>query len=170
MVNRINHHNGAAGTECSKLCCTKIKNFAVSIGNMSVFSGVNLHIHCGQLTAVIGPNGAGKSTLLRAILGEIAHSGELQYVDAKGNHTGNPIIGYVPQHLRFDVSSPTSVLDLFMASLTRRPVWLCRAGRLECEHGNQRAGNACNEGQGLAARKCFVFIMDLHAIGCMNCR
>jgi ABC-type Mn/Zn transport systems, ATPase component len=130
VVNKINHHNGAAGTECSKLCCTKIKNFSVSIGNTSVFSGVNLHIHCGQLTAVIGPNGAGKSTLLRAILGEIAHSGELQYVDAKGNHTGNPIIGYVPQHLRFDVSSPTSVLDLFMASLTRRPVWLCRAGRL----------------------------------------
>ena len=130
VLNRINHHKGAAGTECSKLCCTKIKNFAVSIGNTPVFSDVNLHIHCGQLTALIGPNGAGKSTLLRAILGEIAHSGELQYVDAKGNHTGNPIIGYVPQHLRFDVSSPTSVLNLFMASLTRRPVWLCRAGRL----------------------------------------
>ena len=95
-----------------------------------MFSHVNIHIHCGQLTAVIGPNGAGKSTLLRAILGEIPHTGVLHYVDAKGKHTGHPIIGYVPQYLRFDVSSPTSVMDLFMACLSRRPVWLCSSKKL----------------------------------------
>lgn len=70
-----------------------------------------MHIHCGQLTALIGPNGAGKSTLLKCILGQVPHSGNLHYVDAKGKHTGNPIIGYVPQYLRFDRTSPTSVMD-----------------------------------------------------------
>ena len=76
------------------------------------------------------PNGAGKSTLLKAILGEVPHAGTLHYVDAKGKHTGHPVIGYVPQYLRFDVSAPTSVEDLFMACLSRRPVWLFPAGKL----------------------------------------
>ena len=58
------------------------------------------------------------------------HTGKLHYVDAKGKHTGHPVIGYVPQYLRFDVSSPTSVMDIFMACLTRRPVWLCSAKSL----------------------------------------
>ena len=99
-------------------------------GQLEIFSHVNLHIHCGQLTAIIGPNGAGKSTLLRAILGEVPHTGRLRYVDAKGKHTGHPVIGYVPQYLRFDVSAPISVMDIFMACLSKRPVWLCSGSSL----------------------------------------
>jgi len=33
-------------------------------------------------------------------------------------------MGYVPQKLDFDATSPVSVLDLFAASLSKRPVWL----------------------------------------------
>ena len=102
----------------------------MQVGKLVIFEDVSLHVHCGQLTALIGPNGAGKSTLLRAILGEEAHTGELHYVDAKGKHTGNPVIGYVPQYLRFDVSSPTSVMDIFMACLSKKPVWLCSSKSL----------------------------------------
>ncbi len=99
-----------------------------------------MHVHCGQLSSVIGPNGGGKSTLLRAILGEIPHTGHLHYVDAKGAHTGHPVIGYVPQYLRFDVSTPTTVMDLFMACLSRRPVWLfsSRMFRARVERGLER--------------------------------
>ena len=39
---------------CSKLCCTKIENFAVSFGAAKIFDNVNVHIHCGELTAIIG--------------------------------------------------------------------------------------------------------------------
>ena len=130
MFKTILHHRASSGGDCAKLCCTKIEDFSVRIGRTDIFSHVNIHIHCGQLTAVSGPNGAGKSTLLRAILGEVPHTGVLHYVDAKGKHTGHPIIGYVPQYLRFDVSSPTSVMDLFMACLSRRPVWLCSSKKL----------------------------------------
>jgi zinc transport system ATP-binding protein len=130
LFKTILHHRASSGGDCAKLCCTKIEDFSVRIGRTDIFSHVNIHIHCGQLTAVIGPNGAGKSTLLRAILGEVPHTGVLHYVDAKGKHTGHPIIGYVPQYLRFDVSSPTSVMDLFMACLSRRPVWLCSSKKL----------------------------------------
>ncbi|EKU71789.1 metal ABC transporter ATP-binding protein [Selenomonas sp. F0473] len=128
-MQRLFHHSGAA-EGCAHFCCTKIEDFGVSFGTFEVFSHVNLHVHCGQLTAIIGPNGAGKSTLLRAVLGELPHSGTLRFVDADDRHTGHPVIGYVPQYLRFDVSAPTSVKDLFMACLTARPVWLCSPGRL----------------------------------------
>ena len=127
MFKTILHHHASSCSDCTKLCCTKIEDFSVKIGRLTIFDHVNIHIHCGQLTALIGPNGAGKSTLLKAILGEVPHGGSLHYVDAKGKHTGHPVIGYVPQYLRFDVSSPTSVMDIFMACLTRRPVWLCSA-------------------------------------------
>ncbi len=120
MFRTILHHRASSCEDCAKLCCTKIDDFTVRIGRLTIFEHVHLHVHCGQLTALIGPNGAGKSTLLKAILGEVPHTGTLHYVDAKGKHTGHPVIGYVPQYLRFDVSAPTSVEDLFMACLSRR--------------------------------------------------
>lgn len=129
MLKRFFHQAKTAG-DCSHLCCTKIENFTVKFGKLTIFEDVNIHVHCGQLTAIIGPNGAGKSTLLKSILGEVKHTGKLNYVDAKGQHTGSPVIGYVPQYLKFDVSAPTSVLDLFAACLSNRPVWLFPARAL----------------------------------------
>lgn len=130
MLRKFLHHTTSAGDTCAKLCCTKIEDFGVTMGKTEIFQHVNIHIHCGELTALIGPNGAGKSTLLKAILGEVPHVGKLRYVDAKGAHTGNPVIGYVPQYLNFDLSTPTSVMDLFTACLTNRPVWLCGRRKL----------------------------------------
>ena len=43
--------------ENKKFRCHKWKN--------QILKDVNLHIHCGDLTALIGPNGAGKSTLIK---------------------------------------------------------------------------------------------------------
>lgn len=131
MLRKFLHHpSSRQDNACAKLCCTKIEDFGVNIGKTQIFQHVNLHIHCGELTAIIGPNGAGKSTLLKSILGEIPHTGKLRYCDAKNAHTGDPVIGYVPQYLNFDLSAPISVMDLFMACLTNRPVWLCGAGAL----------------------------------------
>jgi len=109
--------------ECCGLCCTKIENFGVSFGKKVILENVNLHIHCGELTAIIGPNGAGKSTLFKSILGEVKHTGQLTFIDTKGIHDGNPLIGYVPQQLNFDLSTPTSVLDVFAACNTKMPTW-----------------------------------------------
>ncbi len=112
------------GYSCSGLCCTKIENFGVTIGSTKILEDINIHIHCGELTAIIGPNGAGKSTLLKAILGDIKHTGQLNFLDEKGKHTGSPLIGYVPQHLSFDANTPVSVLDLFNACNAKVPAWL----------------------------------------------
>jgi len=117
-------HTRCCQNGCCGLCCTKIENFGVTFGKTQVLKDVNLHIHCGELTALIGPNGAGKSTLLKAILGEVKHTGELKFMEAEGEKHDKPLIGYVPQHLSFDTGSPVSVFDLFMSSLVKTPSWL----------------------------------------------
>lgn len=106
------------------LCCTRIEKFSVKVGKLTILDNIDLHIHCGELTALIGPNGAGKSTLLKAIMGEVKHEGSLNYLDEKGVHSGKPVIGYVPQTLEFDTDSPVSVMDLFQAACSKRPSWL----------------------------------------------
>ncbi|MDF9408406.1 metal ABC transporter ATP-binding protein [Pelotomaculum isophthalicicum JI] len=115
--------------ESCGLCRTELKNFGVTIGKTEILRDIDLHIHCGELTALVGPNGAGKTTLLKAILGEISHTGELSFLDA-GDCRRNPIVGYVPQRLEFDTGSPISVLDLFAACLSSWPVCLGHSRRL----------------------------------------
>jgi len=123
----IHHEHHIKDLQCGTctcgLCCTRIQNFGVTRGNTEILKDVNLHIHCGELTALIGPNGAGKSTLLKAIIGEIPHTGVLTFLDAKEKNTGRPLIGYVPQRLDFDSGSPASVKDLFSSAFTNSPIW-----------------------------------------------
>lgn len=108
------------------LCCTKINNFSVKKGEVVILENINLHIHCGDLTAIIGPNGAGKSTLLKAILGEVPHEGKLSFVDEKDKKTREPNIGYVPQTLEFDKTAPITVRDLFNVTYSKFPIWVSR--------------------------------------------
>jgi len=113
------------------MCCTKINNLSVTLGGQNILENINLHIHCGELTAVIGPNGAGKSTLLKAILGVIPHGGSILFTDVNNNQTTRPRIGYVPQHLELDRNAPISVMDLFSVSSSKFPAWF---GTRKSEH------------------------------------
>jgi zinc transport system ATP-binding protein len=119
----FNIHNKDCTKGCCSLCCTKINSLGVIIGSNTILKDINLHIHCGDFTAIIGPNGAGKSTLLKALLGEINHSGKLEFVKVDGKNARRPIIGYVPQNPKFEQGSPISVLDLFVSCITQYPVW-----------------------------------------------
>lgn len=133
MLRSIFHHKPPEtdSDSCAqRFCCTRIENFSVEYAGTEILSDVNLHIHCGQLTALIGPNGAGKSTLIKAILGEIPHKGKISYMSGNGRKSPRPRIGYVPQYLSFDVSAPTTVEDFFLAALSNKPVWLMGAGKL----------------------------------------
>ncbi|MDI9513783.1 MAG: metal ABC transporter ATP-binding protein [Bacillota bacterium] len=111
------------GEQSCGLCCTRIENLGVRIGNETILKDINLHVHCGEFTAIIGPNGAGKSTLLKAILGEVRHTGHLKFMRSIGIRKERPVIGYVPQNLNLDPTSPTSVLDLYAVCRSRSPVW-----------------------------------------------
>lgn len=95
------------------------------LGARPVLESINLHMHCGELTAIIGPNGAGKTTLLRAMIGDLPHTGSLRFIHHGNIENAKPLrMGYVPQKVDIDATSPTTVMDLFAASLAGWPVWL----------------------------------------------
>ena len=48
-----------------------ISDLEVAFGARTLFSGLDLTLADGDVTAVVGPNGSGKSTLMRTIVGEL---------------------------------------------------------------------------------------------------
>ncbi len=122
-ANNKHREKCSSSKTCCSFCCTQINDFSVKVGKTEILQNINLHLHCGELTALIGPNGAGKSTLLKAILGEIRHEGDIIFAGANGNSTGKPMVGYVPQQLEFDTAAPVSVKNLFTASLGIKPAF-----------------------------------------------
>ncbi len=117
------HDDLPAGDRCSRACCLRGSGLGVTVGDQVILHDLDFHLHCGEITALIGPNGAGKSTLFRTILGQLPHTGVLDFQRAGGKHT-RPLIGYVPQSPSFDRGDPVSVLDLFTASISAWPVFL----------------------------------------------
>ncbi|MFR3406459.1 MAG: hypothetical protein ACLTV6_07940 [Christensenellales bacterium] len=61
---QITHdHEGHAHVNCPglapcRLCRIEVDHLSVSAGHQQLLHDVNLHIHCGELTALIGANGA----------------------------------------------------------------------------------------------------------------
>lgn len=118
--------NDFHGNKEGHICCTKIEHLSVKSNGEFIIEDINLHIHCGELTAIIGRNGAGKTTFLRTLLDEVPHSGEIHFMkDGKGC-TSKPKFGYVPQRLEVAPDSPVSVGDFVLSCLSTRPVWLPR--------------------------------------------
>ena len=105
------------------LHCIKIKNLGVKIGGQRILEYINLHIHCGTLTAIIGKNGAGKSTLIRAILNDIPHEGKIEFKDSENGQMQRLRIGYVPQYLNVEKHTPVSVYDMIASYQSDFPVF-----------------------------------------------
>ncbi|MFV0465020.1 MAG: metal ABC transporter ATP-binding protein [Lachnospiraceae bacterium] len=113
------------------LHCMKVQNLSVRFHDVDALWDVNLHIHCGSLNVVIGRNGAGKSTLIRAILGDVPHTGTIEF---KNDENGSPQhlkIGYVPQRINIEENSPISVYDLFASFHDRFPLFLTKRKQSE---------------------------------------
>ncbi len=131
------------------LHCIKMNGIGVTIGDQTILKDINLHIHCGTLAAVIGRNGAGKTTLIRAIIGDVPHTGNIEFsihdhsVTARG---GSPDpdddeirpdrgmelrIGYVPQSLNIDKKTPLSVYDMLTCYQSSYPVFLRKNKAME---------------------------------------
>ena len=123
------HDDLPAGAGCSRACCLRAEGLGVTAGDQVILHDVDFHLHCGEITALIGPNGAGKSTLFKTVLGQLPHTGTIDFQKAGGKHT-RPLIGYVPQSPSFDRGDPVSVLDLFSASIDHWPVFLPTPRRL----------------------------------------
>lgn len=106
------------------LHCIKMNDIGVTIADQVILKDVNLHVHCGNLAAIIGKNGAGKSTLIRAILGDIPHTGKIEFKDHENGNIQRLKIGYVPQKLELEKKTPVSVFDMIAAFQTNFPIFL----------------------------------------------
>lgn len=119
----MNKHGKAA---CG-LHCLQVKDLSVTIGSKCIVEAVDLHAHCGELTAIIGRNGAGKSTLMKALVGELPRAGTVCFSGHGGEPTvKSPRFGYVPQSLPVDKNSPVTVRDMLFCYTSRWPVFLPR--------------------------------------------
>lgn len=112
------------------LHCIRVNQLSVSAGEQQILKDINLHIHCGSLNAVIGKNGAGKSTLIRAILGDIPHTGSIEFKDRENGRLQRLRIGYVPQSLNIEKNTPVSVYDMMACFQSCFPVFLKKSRRI----------------------------------------
>lgn len=117
-------------TSACGMHCLKLNNITVKKADAVILENINVHIHCGALTAIIGRNGAGKSTLIKCILGEIPHEGSIEFKNLSKDIPADMTIGYVPQHINIAEGTPTSVYDLFASYISNRPVFLKKSKRL----------------------------------------
>jgi ABC-type Mn2+/Zn2+ transport system ATPase subunit len=77
---------------------------------------VSFALEAGQIAMVIGPNGSGKTSLLRAILGLIPSTGVVR-ICARPVREAYALLGYVPQHLRFDTTLPLTGREMLLMPL-----------------------------------------------------
>ena len=105
-------------------CSTQIRGLTVRKRDGVIIHDVTLDVHHGEIMAIIGRNGAGKTTLLKALLGRIPYTGSITFTNSKGERVEKPRIGYVPQNMVFDRSTPMTVADMLCANLSSFPIWL----------------------------------------------
>ena len=105
-------------------CSTQIQGLTVRKRDGVIIHDVTLDVHHGEIMAIIGRNGAGKTTLLKALLGRIPYTGSITFTNPKGERVEKPRIGYVPQNMVFDRSTPMTVADMLCANLSSFPIWL----------------------------------------------
>jgi len=110
----------------------------VRYGSTVALEDVALTIDAGELVALVGPNGAGKSSLLRALLGLVAHDGQVVLHGHACGRQRRTNVAFVPQRQHVDLGFPITVGQL--AATGRRPfVGLGRRARPADRHAVARA-------------------------------
>lgn len=92
----------------------EIENLNLTLSNNDILKNINLTIKEGETHCFIGPNGGGKSSLLKCILGQMPHTGEINFI-----YDNEKVIGYVPQILDFDRTLPITI-ENFMAMVYQK--------------------------------------------------
>ena len=82
----------------------KLKNAALGYGKTPILTKVDLDVLPGSFWGILGHNGSGKTTILKTVLGLIP--------TLRGELTGRPRFGYVPQKERLDPIYPLSAQDV----------------------------------------------------------
>ncbi len=97
----------------------QVNQVSFRYGPNPVLENVSLEIEQGDFVGLIGPNGGGKTTLLKIILGLIRPEGGDVRLFGESPTQGRSLVGYVPQHVRFDREFPISVKDVVLMGRMR---------------------------------------------------
>ncbi|MEW6742672.1 MAG: metal ABC transporter ATP-binding protein [Planctomycetota bacterium] len=107
----------------------EVRDVSLSFRGMAVLEAVNFTLEEGGFLGIIGPNGAGKSVLFKVILGLLRPDRGSVRVFGEPPERASGLIGYVPQHARFDDNFPISVLQVVLMSQLGRDRLLRRYRR-----------------------------------------
>jgi len=77
-----------------------------------ILADVSLELARDEYLAVLGPNGGGKTTLLKVMLGLVRPDSGTVRILGREPEQARGQVGYVPQHVRFDLDFPIRVLDV----------------------------------------------------------
>ncbi len=90
----------------------ELRGAALSYGDRTLWSGLDLDVAPGEFVAVLGPNGSGKTSLLKMLLGQVPLTEGTARIAGSPVRTGNPHVGYVPQQKTMDEGLPLRGRDL----------------------------------------------------------
>jgi zinc transport system ATP-binding protein len=96
-----------------------VTNLGLSLGNSIILGNVDMLAEPGEVHCIVGPNGGGKTSTLRCILGQMPHTGDIQFEWGESQS-----IGYVPQFLDFDKTLPVTVINFMAMVCQRTPAFL----------------------------------------------
>lgn len=57
----------------------RVSDLNAYYGKSHVLQGVDLHIRSGEIVSLLGRNGVGRSTTVKAIMGQVEHTGEINF-------------------------------------------------------------------------------------------
>lgn len=99
----------------------ELRDVCVARRGVPILDRVTLDLRADDYLAILGPNGGGKTTLLKVILGLIApDTGSVRVLGGSPN-AARGRVGYVPQHVHFDLEFPIRVIDVvLLGRLARR--------------------------------------------------
>ena len=92
----------------------EVDHVSLSLGGEIVLDDVSLRVEADDYLALLGPNGGGKSTLLKLILGLLRPDRGAIRVFGESPRRARGQVGYVPQHVRFDLDFPIRVRDVVL--------------------------------------------------------